>query len=179
MQFKINLATRTYINRKKLNLVFASALGLLIFLFLIQIRLYISNSGEIKQLTEMQASLESKTKTKQAAFSEEEYAKVIEEIKFANSIIGRKSFDWIELLNRLENVVPSGVSLTSVAPDTKEGNLKLSGISLNLGKIRQFMEQLEESDYFSDVYLEKQDQAEPNALSFSISCKFAMSPKDL
>lgn len=182
MQLKINLATKSYINRKQLNLAFAAALGLLVFLCLIQIKLYISNAEEIKRLADIKASVDANSRKIPGKFSEEEYAKVITEIQFANSIIDRKSFEWVELLNRLENVVPSGVSLTSVTPDTKESKLKLSGISINLGRIRQFIEQLEESDYFSDVFLEKQEQKDNedlNAISFSISCKFAQLPKDL
>ena len=177
MQFKINLATRTYVNRKNLNIAMAAALVILLFLLLIQARLVIHNVGEINHLSSEQTALETRSKKRGVVFSESDYAKLQTDIKFANSIINRKTFDWIGLLNRLESVVPQGITLSSVAPDTKERTLKLSGMSLNFGRIRQFMENLEESNFFSEVYLEKQDESKTpddrKVISFSIACKFA------
>jgi type IV pilus assembly protein PilN len=176
MQFKTNLSTRTYVNRKHLNIAMASASALLLLLFLVQMKLVIHNAGEIRHLNSVKASLDARSKKQGVVFSAGDYTKVVANIKFANSIINRKAFDWIGLLNKLESVVPQGVALSSVAPDTKQRTLKLSGVSLNFGKIRQFMENLEDSNYFSDVYLEKQDETkakdERKVISFSITCKF-------
>jgi type IV pilus assembly protein PilN len=177
MQFKTNLATRTYINRKHLNIAMAAALTFLLFLFLLQVSLVFHNSGEMRHLSSVQASLEARSKKQGVVFSGSDYTKLLSDIKFANSIINRKTFDWTGLLNRLESVVPQGITLSSVAPDTKERTLKISGLSLNFGRIRQFIENLEDSNFFSDVYLEKQDESKApddrKVISFSITCKFA------
>jgi type IV pilus assembly protein PilN len=177
MQFKTNLATRAYVNRKHLNIAMAAALTLLLILFFLQLRLVLHNTAEIKHLSSVQASLEARSKKQGIVFSGSDYTKLLADIKFANTIIHRKTYDWIGLLNKLENVIPQGVTLSSVSPDTKQRTLKISGLSLNFGHIRQFMENLEDSNFFSDVYLEKQDESKATddrkVISFSITCKFA------
>ncbi len=177
MQFKINLATRTYINKKKLDTALTAAMIILLFLLLVQAKISVYNAGEMSRLNSMQTSEEAQSKKKRLDFSESDYKKLLADIKFANGIIERKAFDWLGPLNRLESVVPEGVTLTSLEPNSKERNLKISGIALNFGNIRHFMENLEGSNSFSDVYLEKHDESKSldsrKTISFAITCKFA------
>lgn len=177
MQFKTNLATRTYINRKKLNIALAAALVVLVFLMLVQAGILAYNAGEISKLDATQAAAEPRQHKRAQTFTDKDYEKLLAEIKFANGIIERKTFDWIGLLNRLEGVVPAGLTLTSVEPKSADRTLNLSGISLNLKNIRKLMENLEESDFFSEVYLHKHAESssadEQRGITFNISCKFA------
>lgn len=178
MQFKINLATRTYIDKKKLDGALAATLILLAFLLLVQIKICAFNADEISRLDSTLTSAETrKGKGSETVFSEHDYTALLTEIAFANSIIERKAFGWISLLNRLESVVPDGVTLSSVEPDNKERSLSLSGGSASFKKIQLFMENLEDSHYFHEIYLLKQDQSKEadmqRSISFTITCKFA------
>lgn len=178
MQIRTNLATRTYIDKKKLNNILLAVIAVLLLFLLVQIKICAFNAGEISRLNAMKISMESKFKKKRIDFSEKDYKKLTEDIKFANGIIERKAYDWVGLLNRLEAVVPDGLTLTSVVPDSKDKTLKLSGVSMNFKTVQHFLENLEESNFFHDIYLEKQDESKTlenkKTLSFSISCKFTL-----
>jgi type IV pilus assembly protein PilN len=178
MQFKINLATRTYINKKKVNSTIAAAIMVLLFLFLVQIKIYSRNAGEISRISSLKTADDAGFKKKVPGFTEKDYVKLTNDIKFCNSLIEKKTYDWVGLLNRLESVVPDGLTLTSLEPDSEEHTLKLTGNSLNFGVMRHFMENLEASDFFSNVYLYKQDEKETKEnqklLSFTISCKYKL-----
>lgn len=178
MQIRTNLATKTYIDKRKLNNILLAAIAVLLLFSIVQIKIGVFNAGEISRLDAMESSMESKHKKKRIDFTENNYKKLTEDIKFANGIIERKSYDWVGLLNRLEAVVPDGLTLTSVEPNSKEKTLKLSGVSINFKTVQSLLDNLEESNFFHDIYLEKQDESKTiegkKTLSFSISCKFAL-----
>jgi type IV pilus assembly protein PilN len=178
MQFRTNLATRTYIDKKKLNSVLLAGIAVLLLLLVVQIKISAFNAGEISRLNAMKISMESRLRKKRIEFSENDYKKLTGDIKFANGILEKKAFDWVELLNKLEGVVPDGLTLTSVEPNTAEKSLKLSGVSLSFKTIQHLLDNLEGSHFFHDIYLVKQDESKTidnkKTLSFAISCKFAL-----
>ena len=96
-------------------------------------------------------------------------------IDFANSIIDKKMYNWLDLLDKLEKVVPEGIAISSVEPDPKGQSLKLSGIGRNFTKLRVFMEKLEESNYVTDVYLTSQGRSrlsdDMQGVTFNITCR--------
>ncbi len=178
MRFKINLATRTYINKKKANSAIVAAIAILLLLLLVQVKIYSGNAGEISRISSLKTAEEARFKKRIPEFTEKDYQKLTEDIKFCNGLIQKKTYDWVGLLNRLESVVPDGLTLTSLEPDSEDHTLKLAGNSLNFGAMRHFMENLEASDFFSDVYLYKQDQNEQadnrKLISFTIACKYKL-----
>jgi type IV pilus assembly protein PilN len=178
MQIRTNLATRTYIDKKKLNNILLAGIAVLLLFLIVQIKICAFNAGETTRLNAMKISMESRFKKKRIDFSENDYKKLTEDIKFVNGIIERKAYDWVGLLNRLEGVVPDGLTLTSVEPNSKEKTLKISGVSMNFKAVQRLLDNLEESNFFHDIYLEKQDESKSvenkKFLSFVISCKFAL-----
>jgi type IV pilus assembly protein PilN len=176
MQFTINLATKTYINQKKLTLVISACIIVLLFFLFINIRIFAFNAGEITRLSNADAALEAKHKIPGRAVSEKEYTELLASVKQANGIIERKAFNWIGLLDNLENVVPEGVAFSAVEPNVKERTLKLSGVAANFKNLQNLMENLERSSYFSNVFLLNQNvfSAAENqkGISFNITCKF-------
>ncbi len=178
MQFRSNLATRTYIDKKKLNSAIVAVVLILTFLLLVQIKICAYTAGEISRLDAKKTSMESKSTKKRVNVSETDFKKLTGDIKFANGILERKAFDWVRLLNELEGVMPDGLTLTSVAPDTKEKSLTLSGVSLNFKTLQRLLYNLEESHFFYDIFLIKQEESKSadsqKLLSFTISCKFKL-----
>jgi type IV pilus assembly protein PilN len=171
MQFKINLATRTYIDTKQLNL-WLGVITLLLLSWSIYITINIANNiGNIKQLQ----SVTTKKSTAVYQPSTNEYQELRKKIGFVNNIIARKTFDWLQLLDQLETVVPVGVALSSIDPDIKKKELKLSGFVRNFTNLRALMENLETSKFLSDVYLISQTPIQvgetEKGISFTISCK--------
>ena len=176
MRLTINLATRIYINKRQLNLFIGGALLILVILLLFNARNIAADLGEVGRLNSGIALLEGKSKSaKSAAVPEKEYQALLERIKFANGIIERKSYDWLQFFDRLEGVVPDRVSVTSLEPSTRSGELKLTGIAMNFGALRKFVENLEGSGYFTDVYLVSQSDSQgpegERGIGFTISCR--------
>lgn len=176
MRLAINLATRVYINKRRLNLFMASAFVLLILLILFNGRNIASGLGEMGRLEKGINLLEGRSKSaKGSAVPEKEYNSLLEKIKFANGVIERKSFDWLTLLDRLESVVPERVGIESIEPSAKNMELKLSGVAMKFDDLRKFMENLESSEFFTDVYLLSQsDNKGPEGakgINFNITCK--------
>jgi len=172
MRFDINLATRQYINTRQLNLVVAVAVMLLGGMLVSNLVAFTSASSEIGRLT---ADLAGHAPKDAKNVSPQEYQALLRKISTANAIIARKSYDWLALLDQLEGVVPDGVSLSSLDPDPKGGDLKIGGVALNFKALRTFVEQLEGSSFFTDVYLVSQAENKVSetqkGISFSITCK--------
>jgi len=176
MRLTINLATRIYINMRRLNLFIAGAFILLTLLLLVNARNIAAGFVEKGKLSHGIKVLEgSARETKNTAVPEKEYHALLASIKFANGIIEKKSFDWLTLFDKLESVVPEGIAIASIEPSPKDNGLKLAGMAKNFGNLRKFMENLEESKLFTEVYLVSQSNIQGqdgrNGTGFSITCK--------
>jgi type IV pilus assembly protein PilN len=170
MRFKINLATRTYVNAGQLKAAIVAAVALLVLLLLINIQRLAANAGETKRLqNELGVSKGGRVVTDQ------EYQGILARIKFANGVIEKKTFDWLALLDKLEIVVPDGISLTKIEPDIRENGLKVSGVARNFNNLRHFMENLEGSATFTNVYLLGQglpgNGENSKGITFNIACQ--------
>jgi type IV pilus assembly protein PilN len=175
MEFSTNLATRTYIDRRKLTVTLAVCLGILILLLIAGIQLLLYNAREIDRLNRLHQG--TRTAARQEV-PEARYQRLLADIKQANGIIEKKTFDWISLLDNLEQVVPSGVALNSVDPRLKERTLNLSGIAVSFKNIQELMRNLEASPSFSNVYLLSQSEritaGKQKGIAFNISCRWVL-----
>lgn len=175
MRFTLNLATRTYINARQVNLLLGGVGILLVVLLAALTSTVIRNHGERQKLETELAAIEARITASGKGVSDKEYQALLARIKVANGIIQRKSFNWLGFLNWLEVVVPDGVMVTSLEPSLKEGKLTISGVARNFQLMRRFMENLEDSKVFSDIYLLSQAEAKVDetqkGVSFSVTCK--------
>ena len=174
MLFKINLATKIYINTRLLKLCSMAAIFLLISFLFLNVTNIAAKAGEMKSLANRLAAMDNKIKGVNKDVSEKEYTALLARINFANAIIEKKMYNWLELLDRLEIVVPEGVAISSLEPDAKSRVLKLAGIARNFKNLRIFMERLEDSGYFTDLYLMNQGDVKlgdsTQAISFNLTC---------
>ncbi|HJV34091.1 PilN domain-containing protein [Geomonas sp.] len=97
-------------------------------------------------------------------------------VAFANSVIERKTMNWLGLLDRLEEVVPEGVAITALHPDAKDRQqVSITGAARSFNNLRQLLEQMERSRSFSDVYLLNEAEAKmgktQQGITFSVRCK--------
>lgn len=175
MQFKTNLATRSYINTRQLNLVVSVLIAFLLLWVSLNVKDIAYNIGETKRLTKDITALDTKFKATSKGVSEKEYGVLLTKINFANAIIEKKSFNWVDLLDKLETVMPEGVALSAIEPDPKKQLLKLSGVATNFNNVRQLFENLEASNFFTNVFLENQAEIKvgqsQKGISFAITCK--------
>lgn len=175
MLFKINLATKIYINTKLLKICTLAAVVLGLLLIFLNITTLSTKSGEIKSLSSRLAAMDGRSRTVGKDVSEKEYMALLAKIDFANAIIEKKMFNWLALLDSLERVVPEGVAISSIEPDPKSQTLKLAGVGRSFRNLRIFMENLEDSKYFTDVYLTSQGYEKlidtTQGVNFSLTCK--------
>jgi type IV pilus assembly protein PilN len=153
MQINVNLATRYYFDKRKLNIVSAAAGAMLLLLLVVLIGVAVANLGEIRRLKAEQAKLEARNGRPGVAVSEKDYQAVVARIGSVNSIIDKKAVNWLQLLDRLEEVVPDGIAVTLIEPDLKTRGLKIGGAARNFAAIRLLLENLERSPHFPDVLL--------------------------
>ena len=175
MRFTLNLATRTYINSRQVNLILGVVGGVLLVMLAGFSYRVIMNRAEQQKLEQDLAVVEARIKASGKGISEKEYQALLGKIKIANGIIQRKSFNWLGFLEWLEVVVPDGVMVTSLEPSLKERKLTISGVARNFQTMRKFLENLEDSKFFTDIYLLAQSEAKVDetqkGVSFSVSCK--------
>lgn len=173
--FTINLATRVYIDKRLLRFCTGAAAILLAGFLVLVVQNVMRNSAEMKDLEKQITVMDEKIRTANRGFSEKNYNTLVERINFANSVIEKKTYNWLSLLDRLEKVVPDGVAISSIQPEPKSQSLKLSGITRSFKNLRIFMEHLEDSKLFSDMYLVSQTETKlgdgSQGIAFNLICK--------
>ena len=172
MRLSTNLATRRYVNQRRLNALLAAFFLLSGGLLLFQVREAAYNQAELSRIRSLAASAGGRPGE---VVSEAQLHALAQKISFANAVIEKKSANWLNLLDRLEEVVPAGVALTQIEPDQKERLVKINGAARSFANLRTLMENMEQSKNFSDVFLLGQTEAKvgttQQGLLFAISCK--------
>lgn len=175
MRFTINLATRTYLDHRKVNLVIGGIIGLLLVLLVWNLFRFSSNFGELSRLKADIASMEGRLNSRPAGVSEAEYKRLLSSITFYNGIITQKTTNWLGLLEQLEIVTPEGVSLSSLVPEGENGEMKIEGRAKSFAKVRTYLENLEDAAAFTQILLiSHRDIAvgeKERGVQFSISCR--------
>lgn len=172
MKLTINLATRRYINMRLLNAVLATGFLLMGLLLIFQVREAANNQAELGHIKNLSAASATRPG---ATVSEAQLKALAGRIAFANTLIDKKALNWLSLLDRLEEVVPSGVSLTQIEPDLRNQQLKISGAARSFANLRSLLENMEQSKNFSEVYLLAQTETKvgltQRGINFSVTCK--------
>lgn len=177
MYFSINLATRTYLDRKLVNRIGTGICAALLVMLAWNINSAAWSFGELRRLRADNASYENRLNSRPNGVSEKDYTSLLGTIGFYNEIIGRKSFNWMGLLEQLELATPEGIALSSLAPDMKKGDIKIEGRAKNFAQIRLYLDKLENSKVFTSIFLLSHSEVavgeRTKAVQFSISCKVA------
>lgn len=173
MKLTINLATRRYINLRRLNAGLLLGFLLLATLLVFKVREVAKNQAELGRIKNLAATAGNPPGAK---VSEGELQALAGRVSFANELIQKKTVNWLALLDRLEEVVPEGVALTGIVPGQSTAQeLKLDGVARSFANLRALLENMESSPSFSDVYLRAQSDTKvgvtQQGLTFSVTCK--------
>lgn len=178
MYFSINLATRTYLDRRLVNRTATGVFAVLIIALVWNIYRAAWNFGELRRLRADITSFESRLSSRPSGVSEKQYTSLLGDISFYNEIIGRKAYNWIGLLEQMELVTPEGIAISSFVPDRKTGELKIEGRAKNFALIKLYLDKLEDSKFFTSILLLSHSEIaageRSRGIQFSISCKAAM-----
>ena len=177
MRFTINIATRTYIDRKMVNRAGYALLALLFVLLAWNVSRTFWSLGELRRLQADNTSYEQRLNSRPSGVSEKDFTRLLADIRFYNEMIARKSYNWLGLLEQLEGATPEGIALTSLAPDRKSGDMKIEGHARSFTLIRTYLDKLEDSKVFTAILLLSHSNVtvgeKDKGVHFAISCKAA------
>ena len=175
MRFTINLATRVYVDQRLVSRVCFAVIFLLLIVLSWNTFVVFSNLGELGRLKSDIAIYEGRLNSMPRDVPEREYTRQLAEIGFFNAVIERKSFNWLGLLEQVENTLPEGVALASLAPDMQTGEVKIDGRARSFENLRAYLEKLDASRAFTKVLLlSNRDVAlseKVHGVQFTISCR--------
>ena len=178
MRFTINIATRTHIDRRMVDRAGYAVVALLLVLLAWNISRASWNLGELRRLKTDNVSYESRLNSRPSGVSEKDFTRLLTDIKFYNEIIGRKSFNWLGLLEQLEGATPEGIALSQLQPNRKTGELKIEGHARSFAQVRSYIERLEDSKAYTSILLLSHSNIavgeKTKGVNFSISCKAAL-----
>jgi len=183
---RANLSTRPFYNERTLR----AALALTA---LVVVAFTIFNVTQIVLLTRRQASLSAQAanaesratelrsqalRTRQAVDTKQ-LETIADAAREANTIIGQRLFSWTDLLNRLENTLPDNVRITALRPSVgRDGSIKITMTvdAQGVDDIEQFMQNLEETTAFSDVYPLDDEPSEGGGVRASLVGNYVPAP---
>ncbi|MFA7403042.1 MAG: PilN domain-containing protein [Pelobacteraceae bacterium] len=175
MRYSINLATRTYLDHRLLNMLAYCVIAMLLVIAGWNGIRAASNWGEQSRLNGEVAAIQGKLGTKPSGVSEVDFSRQKARIRFYNEIIERKSTSWLNLLELFENATPEGIAVSSLAPDKKQDEWKLEGRARSFKAVQQYLEKLETSKNFSHVLLLSHKNTtsadKTKGVQFAISCR--------
>ena len=177
MKLSINLASRRHVNQRMFQLSFTVLLISLVALLVLQGNSYLKDYRLAKtyqsHLDELKSQLQGKQPERIDPKSVTERQQSYDQ---ARQLLKRDSFRWTALFDRMEVLLPAGVSLLSFHPDYGKKSLQINGLAKNLKSLQALLDNLE-AEKFDPVYLNNQGQTNIDdgrggkrvALTFSIS----------
>jgi type IV pilus assembly protein PilN len=179
MRFTINLALKTRYDRLLVGRTI-TVVGIMLFLLLAwNVYRLIWNQGEIVRLDGDISYAGKRLKSYPKGVSDKDYSRMLADVGFYNDIIARKVFNWVDLLEKLEEVTPEGIALSSLLPDREKGTLKIEAWAASFQDIRSYMAKLEDSGEFTDVLLLSNQTVQlweqARGIKFSVSCRVKIS----
>lgn len=175
MKLSINLASRRYFNQPVLKLILSSIILLLVLTLMLQGNAYLQNRQESLQYQAHLDSLQTQLRGKlPQRLTPDELAEQRQAYQQAKLLLQRDAFRWTVLFDRIEELLPDGISLRSFNPDYGKNSLLISGVAKDLKKLQELLNNLQ-SAKIDRVYLERQGEVEVDngrggkkkALSFS------------
>jgi Tfp pilus assembly protein PilN len=175
MRFSINLATRTFLDHRLLNMIAFCTIAVLLAVLGWNVSRVASNMGEQNRINAGITGIQVKLGARPGGISETDLSRQKAHIRFYNEIIERKRINWLNLLELFENVTPEGISLSSLSHGKTLEEWKLDGHARTFKSVQQYLEKLEASKAFSNVLLLSHrnmavDET-AHGVQFSISCK--------
>jgi type IV pilus assembly protein PilN len=175
MRFTINIATRTHIDRKVVDRAGYAVLALLLILLAWNISRASWSIGELRRLQADNSSYEQRLSSRPSGVSEKDFTRLLADIRFYNEVIGRKSYNWLGMLEQLEGATPEGIALTALDPDRKTGEMKIEGHARSFALLRSYLDKLEDSKAYTSILLLSHANVavgeKGKGVHFAISCK--------
>jgi hypothetical protein len=175
MRFTIDVSTNRILDHRRVNRICAFTVMILLGVLCWNVFRISWNIGESRRLADEINASKKQPENRSPDTTDKDSARIRSSIGFFNEIIARKSFGWLDFLEQVEIVDSDGIALSGLAPDRKSGTVKIEGWARDFGKVRAYLESLEESPYFQAVQLVSHKDVvlweEARGVKFSIVCR--------
>jgi len=183
MKIHLNLASRVYINRRTLNLVYCAVIAVMGLLLIINIVSLLHHHRHSRKVSEILVSIpENRTKVRESERLHDPQV-IARQVGYANEILQKRRFHWSDFLHRMESVLPGGVRLRSIQPQSRGGSVRLQGVARGVPELRRFLENLSADPVLNDYFFLEQAPARgdgvgdhPGALGFSLQLRGVFQP---
>ena len=163
MEFRLNLASRVYLDRRSVRrwvLMIGGLLGLLLAVNLLYGYRNLQQLHLVEgQLVELDSKLAAQRGRVPSTYSPERLAQVMGQVAAANQIIDADQFRWTTLLGRFEELLPEEVGIRSLEPDYQDRSLQVRAVASDMTAMTELLDALLASADMNQVYLLNQAQA--------------------
>ena len=169
MKVNLNLSTAPLENHRR----FVTGAGLLGLAALIALALLASKSystwsanrtvrADNSHIADQIQALEQQQQQYAQYFDTPEAKQVLDRSAFLNSLIEARTFPWPKIFEDLEQILPGGVRVVTIAPRLQGGRalVKLTVAATDDDSVVEFLRALEASKVFSDVHVEEEKYVE-------------------
>ena len=177
----LNLAARPYRDYRPLYAVVVVASLLIAFLMLNNIDTYYRYVRETEttrqEIAATEAEIEQERRRAEMAMNQVrsfDLETLGRQTRFINAQLAERAFSWSELLDRLEEVLPPNVRITSIAPGFSETGivtLQLSCTAKTQDGMLTLMDRFNASPYFVNPF-PASEQSSPDGYRFNMSVDY-------
>jgi hypothetical protein len=157
MEFRLNLASRDYLDRRSARRWLLLAGGLLALLLATSLLYAYRNFVQLRlvdsRLAELDARLTAQRGSMPTAFTPEGFARVMGEVGAANQIIDADQFRWTALLGRFEALLPDDVAIRVLQPDYRDRSLQITAVARDTAAMTGFLDALLASADMQQAFL--------------------------
>ena len=175
MQITLNLATRSYYNRRRFQLLSLLLCGVLLLLSIFGASRLMGQHSESNRLAAEIAELDRQLTAPPAGIPPQEFSQHSKQVTFLSRLLAQRQHVHRSLLDALEGALPNGVFFTHLMPDHKTKQVKLEGRARSLAVISELLERLGQADGFSNpTLLTTEDLARTSLPGASTGVRFTI-----
>lgn len=174
---RTNLSTRPFYNERVVHLalalvgVFVAVITVLNIVKVVQLsRQNTTQSARIREDRTAAEDFERRARQTRLGIDQKALKLVVASAQEANELIDSRTFSWTGFFNNIEATLPPDVMLVSVRPTITNGKTVITmGVrARNSGDIDEFIEKLEATEAFEDIYPMQQTTREDGLIDAPI-----------
>ena len=189
-RYQLNLATRPFPSYRTTNVLLTAILGLMVAFSLWQVLGFLNYTERVAELrgTEQELRVDwdylgGRVDELRGKLNRPDALAQMEEIRFLNQVVERKSFSWSRLLSVIEDVIPRGVYLTALEPQIDNRGrirIKMEARGRSVADISTFIAGLEQTPVFKDVAVSVEERnLEDGLAEISVSMDAEYLPQEI
>jgi len=181
MKLNLNFASRSYINRKAIRKLYWLVVSVLLCFFIWSVIQILLTQTQIQQnrnqLEALQQDEYELLGTESVALDSKRIEEIRSEFARDQKLLEQDSFRLTALFDRIEELLPSGISIRAFRPDYDNNAISIEGVAKDLSSLQTFLDRLHGSTFITDVYLQRHAETkvhdakgnEQLALQFSVN----------